>query len=74
MAASALGGAYMRKGFTLVELLIVMVVISILAAMMMFSSTEAEISARAQNVINNFNQITKAVNSWYNRSKITAGR
>ena len=55
----------MRKGFTLVELLIVMVVISILAAMMMFSSTEAEISARAQNVINNFNQITKAVNSWY---------
>ena len=65
MAAGAIGGAYMRKGFTLVELLIVMVVIGILAAMMMFSSTEAEKSARVQTIINNFNQIHKAVNAWY---------
>ena len=54
-----------RKGFTLVEILIVMVVIGILAAMMMFSSTEAESSARVQTIINNFNQIHKAVNAWY---------
>ena len=37
-----------RKGFTLVELLIVIVVIGILSAMMMLSSTEALTSARAK--------------------------
>ena len=47
----------------MIEMLIVIVVIGV--AMMMFSSTEAESSARAQNVINNFNQIQKAVNAWY---------
>ena len=55
----------MRKGFTLIEMLIVIVVIGVLIAMMMFSSTEAESSARVQNIINNLNQIAKAVNSWY---------
>ncbi|MBQ3446479.1 MAG: prepilin-type N-terminal cleavage/methylation domain-containing protein [Synergistaceae bacterium] len=62
-----------RHGFTLIEILIVIVVIGVLAAMMMFSSTEAEKSARAQNIINNFNQIQKAVQSWYadNMHRIT---
>ena len=41
--------------------------------MMMFSSTEAESSARVQTIINNFNQIRKAMNAWYfdNMHRIT---
>lgn len=54
-----------RNGFTLIELVIVMLVIGVFAAMMMFSSTEAESSARAQSIVNNFMQIQKAVSSWY---------
>ena len=55
----------MRHGFTMIELLIVIVVIGVLSAMMMMSSNEAESSARAQNIINNLNQMQKAVDSWY---------
>ena len=54
-----------RKGFTLVELLIVIVVIGILSAMMMLSSTEAVSSARASNVVSNLRNIKTAVLSWY---------
>ena len=54
-----------RKGFTLVELLIVIVVIGILSAMMMLSSTEAVSSAKASNVVSNLRNIKTAVLSWY---------
>ena len=54
-----------RKGFTLVELLIVIVVIGILSAMMMLSSTEAVSSAKANNVVSNLRNIKTAVLSWY---------
>ena len=54
-----------RHGFTMIEVLIALVLVGVLVAMMMMSSDEAEKSARAQNIINNFNQISKAVNSWY---------
>ena len=54
-----------NKAFTLVELLIVIVVIGVLSAMMMLSSTEAISSAKASNVISNLRNFKTAVLSWY---------
>lgn len=54
-----------RKGFTLVELLIVIVVIGILSAMMMLSSTEAVSSARANNIISDMRNLKTAALSFY---------
>ena len=54
-----------RKGFTLVELLIVIVVIGILSAMMMLSSTEAVSSARASNIVSNLRNLKTAALSYY---------
>ena len=56
---------YARKGFTLVELLIVIVVIGILSAMMMLSSTEAMSSAKASNIASNLRNIKTATLAWY---------
>ena len=54
-----------RKGFTLVELLIVIVVIGILSAMMMLSSTEAVSSARANNIVSNLRNLKTAALAFY---------
>ena len=54
-----------RRGFTLVELLIVIVVIGVLSAMMMLSSTEAVSSAKAAVIINDLQQLKRAVRMWY---------
>ncbi|MBQ4401596.1 MAG: type II secretion system protein [Synergistaceae bacterium] len=54
-----------RRGFTLVELLIVIVVIRILSAMMMLSSTEAVTTAKVSNIISNMRQLKTATLEWY---------
>ena len=56
---------FYRKGFTLVELLIVIVVIGVLSAMMMLSSTEAVSSAKASNIISGLRNMKTAILSWY---------
>ena len=55
----------MRKGFTLVELLVCMVVIAILALALIFASKEAVSSARAARIINNLNILKTAAEAWY---------
>ena len=64
-----------QKGFTLVELLIVILVIGILSAMMIFSSTEAVTSAKVSNVISNLRNLRTAITAWYleNTDKIEKG-
>ena len=61
-----------KNGFTLVELLIVIVIIGVLAALIMMSSDETVYSARATTIISNLESIKIATKAWYldNLSKI----
>ena len=53
-----------RKAFTLVEMLIVLIVIGILTAIMIFSSTEMIITAKAQTIANNLIALKMATKAW----------
>ena len=61
-----------RVGFTLVELLIVIVVIGVLAAMMILSSTESVTTAKAAKILANLQTLKRAATQWYldNRDKV----
>ncbi len=65
----------LRKGFTLVELLIVIVVIGVLSAMMIMSASEAVSTAKVAAVISNLRNLKTAVTAWYfdNTDKIEIG-
>ena len=54
-----------RKGFTLVELLIVVAIIGVLGSMMMMSSTDAVDSAGANAILSNLNTMKTAAMSMY---------
>ncbi|MBQ3447442.1 MAG: prepilin-type N-terminal cleavage/methylation domain-containing protein [Synergistaceae bacterium] len=64
-----------HEGFTLVELLIVIVVVGILAAMMMIASNEAISTARASTITSNLRNLKTAVLAWYydNRELLEIG-
>ncbi len=54
-----------RKGFTLVELLIVIALIGIMASAMMISGFEAVSTGNANKIINNMLQLKTATYAWY---------
>lgn len=61
-----------KKGFTLVELLIVVIVIGVLSAMMIIAANEIMATSRAATVISNLRNLKSAVTLWYidNQDKI----
>ena len=59
-----------RKGFTLVELLIVIVIIGILAAAMLLASSSATDNAEASNVINDLRSMKTAAMMLYADTKL----
>ena len=54
-----------KKGFTLVELLIVIVVIGILTAGMFLAASEMEATARTAQIINDLRMLKTAAQHWY---------
>ena len=63
-----------HKGFTLVELLIVIVVIGILASMMMISTSESTSTAKANTIISNLRNFSMAAMAYYTDNMDDYGR
>ena len=63
-----------RKGFTLIELVIVLGVISILGAMGMVSGSEVSNMANANKIIEDFKMISAAMNMYYADNKATCDK
>ena len=55
----------MRKGFTLVELLIVIAIVGILGVMGLISGSEATDAAKATRIVDEFNKISAAMMMYY---------
>ena len=55
----------MRKGFTLIEMLLVIVLLGILASMMMMSSTEAITTAKTTKIVNNLRNLKTAALTYF---------
>ena len=64
----------MRKGFTLVELLIVIVIIGILAAAMLLSSGSATATAEASNIVSGLRSVQAAAMLFFAENMDDAGR
>ena len=61
-----------RKGFTLVELLIVIAIIALLGTMGLVSGKEANTIAEAQKVVDNFHIISAALEMYYGDHGVSA--
>lgn len=57
-----------RRGFTLLEMLIAITLLGMLSAIFMFSTLDATAAADASNIINNMNHIRTAVLMWYKQN------
>ena len=55
----------MRKGFTLIEVMITLAVLAILAYGIIIGADEVVITAKATNIINNLQTLRNAVSAWY---------
>ena len=53
------------KGFTLIEILIVLVVIGILSSMMVIASNESTTTAKASNIVSNLRNFSMAAMAYY---------
>ena len=60
-----LARGFKRKGFTLVELMLVVVVIAILAKLIMIASDEIITTSHAARILSNLTEFKKAALAWY---------
>ena len=59
---------FMRKGFTLAEMLLVIAIIGVLSGMMMVASSESVKTTEANNIVNNLRNFASAAMTFYTDS------